>query len=64
MHIEVEAWGIGFEIYDFLALRLASLAMALSARSTPTNILEAFQSWTRLIMFFKKHMGKLMSAIA
>ena len=45
--------------YDFLAFALASRAIALSAKSTPTKILEAFHNCTKLIMFFRKHMGKL-----
>ena len=55
------------EYQDFVnlpAFKLASLAFALSARSTPTNILEAFHSWTKLMMFFMKQTGKLIIAIA
>jgi hypothetical protein len=38
-----------------LDLGLASRAFARSARSTPTRIFDAFQSWTKLIMFFAKN---------
>lgn len=52
------------DFVDLRAFKLASLAFALSARSTPTNILEAFHSWTRLMTFFMKQTGKLIIAIA
>ena len=41
-----------------------SLAFALSARSTPTRILEAFHSWTTLMIFFNAEMGKQIRAMS
>src|SRR6267142_6942493 len=41
-------------VYVALDLGLASRAFARSARSTPTRIFDAFQSWTKLMMFFAK----------
>jgi len=35
-----------------------TLALALSGKPIPTGVLEAFHSWTMLVMFFNAEIGK------
>ena len=43
---------------------ILSLAFALSAKSTPTRILEAFHNWTMLMIFFNAEIGKQIRAMS